>query len=959
MNRLLSTLTVCTVGLLCQAQQLQQTVQARLQEFFSNYTTTYANIGHTKLKSIELNPEEHRLDIYPETNFAYQTFTKETVEGIYRSVKMCLPGPVNRYTITIHADGKPIEDLVPNALRKRGKDKERLWGDIEYKGNAWVENLSRPYSITEGLEGRHVAVHQSHGKYYRNDEGTWKWQRPRLFCTTEDLFTQTFVVPYILPMLENAGAVVYSARERDWQPNEVIVDNDTRTAGSLYYEDNNRRSQWTTSPSKGFAHVKTIYQDGDNPFEDGTARSVPTSSKKRRKTFVEWIPDIPEEGRYAVYVSYQTLPNSVSDAHYTVFHKGGATEFSVNQQMGGGTWVYLGTFEFDRGNNDYGMVVLSNESKHRGVVSADAVRFGGGMGNVGRSSDKQQQLTVSGVPRYLEGARYSAIWRGMPEQVYNGRKGTNDYADDINTRSLELNYLSGGSVYNPRQEGLKVPFELSVSVHSDAGFSREDNFIGTLGIYTTDHNDGLLGAPVSRYTSRDLNDIVLTGLKRDISASLGVNWTHRGMWNRNYSESRVPQVPSMILETLSHQNFADMQLGHDPHFKFALGRSVYKSILKYIATMHGTSYTVQPLPVTHFAVQLNAKKRKALLTWEPQSDPLEPTATPQSYIVYTRIGYGGFDNGVVVKGHSCQKELEPGVTYSFKVAALNKGGESFPSETLSACLMKKSAETVLIVNGFNRLSGPATLQTATQQGFDLRADAGVPYLRTPEYCGEQTGFDRSKIGIETEGGLGFSGDELEGKLIAGNTFDYPFVHGKAIQAAGGYNFVSCSSAAVEDGLVHPEDYAIVDYIAGVEKQPFTESAQRWMSDYCRYGGRLLISGAYVGDSQATDFTSTLLKFQSVGSMSGSTSDEVYGTGIRFHIHRQPNEKSYAVPEPACILPTTGAISAFAYTDGNMGAGTAYKGADYSVFVLGFPFESITGRTDREHIMRGILQYFSK
>lgn len=50
-----------------------------------------------------------------------------------------------------------------------------------------------------------------------------------------------------------------------------------------------------------------------------------------------------------------------------------------NQKIGGGTWVYLGTFEFDKGNNDYGMVVLSNESSEHGVVCADAVRFGGGM----------------------------------------------------------------------------------------------------------------------------------------------------------------------------------------------------------------------------------------------------------------------------------------------------------------------------------------------------------------------------------------------------------------------------------------------------------------------------------------------------------------------------------------------------------------------------------------------------
>ena len=58
---------------------------------------------------------------------------------------------------------------------------------------------------------------------------------PRLFCTTEDLFTQSFVLPYVIPMLENAGAVVYTPRERDTQKNEIIVDNDTPNA-SLYLE---------------------------------------------------------------------------------------------------------------------------------------------------------------------------------------------------------------------------------------------------------------------------------------------------------------------------------------------------------------------------------------------------------------------------------------------------------------------------------------------------------------------------------------------------------------------------------------------------------------------------------------------------------------------------------------------------------------------------------------------------
>ena len=65
--------------------------------------------------------------------------------------------------------------------------------------------------------------------------------------------------------------------------------------------------------------------------------------------------------------------------------------------------------------------------------------------------------------------------------------------------------------------------------------------------------------------------------------------------------------------------------------------------------------------------------------------------------------------------------------------------------------------------------------------------------------------------------MGESGNEYEGMKIAGNTFDYPFMHGKAIQAAGGYSFTSCSDEAVESGSVALEDYPIADYILGLEK----------------------------------------------------------------------------------------------------------------------------------------------
>ena len=103
---------------------------------------------------------------------------------------------------------------------------------------------------------------------------------------------------------------------------------------------------------------------------------------------------------------------------------------------------------------------------------------------------------------------------------------------------------------------------------------------------------------------------------------------------------------------------------------------------------------------------------------------------------------------------------------------MNRGGESFPSEILSAYKAKNEKGKVLIVNGFDRLSGPAVINTSTTAGFDLEQDPGVPYLYNISLCGPQTGFDRKQADKEGKGSLGDSGSELEGMKIIGNTFDY-------------------------------------------------------------------------------------------------------------------------------------------------------------------------------------------
>ena len=241
------------------AQDIERNIKERLTDYFAKYTAT-AKISTPKLNSFDIDYDRRTIQIYASESFAYQPFLPETVETIYNQMKELLPGPVNYYQITIYADGKPIEELVPNLYRSKKKDKERMALNTEYKGAPWVKNTSRPNEISRGLQDRHIALWQSHGNYYKNDKGEWGWQRPRLFCTTEDMFTQSFILPYVIPMLENAGAIVYTPRERDTQKNEIIVDNDTPNA-SLYLEAGSKKARWTPFTKMGKTLSLTVPAD--------------------------------------------------------------------------------------------------------------------------------------------------------------------------------------------------------------------------------------------------------------------------------------------------------------------------------------------------------------------------------------------------------------------------------------------------------------------------------------------------------------------------------------------------------------------------------------------------------------------------------------------------------------------------------------------------------------------------
>lgn len=910
------------------------------------------------LVSYNLDDRRRTLNVQLSPSFAAQDFTASSVRFYYKRLAKALPRPYNKYKLTIMAGGLPIEQLVAGSKCEKGMP--NAWGKTEYEGAPWVMNDSRPYFVSHGLFDRHLSLWASHGRYYDGKKDRWKWQRPNLFGTTEDLFTQTIVIPYLIPMLENAGAVVFTPRERDWQKNEVIVDN----GGRGYVEDSGKET-WKTAQEKGFAYHAGTYRDGENPFTQGTARAV-KATKKAGVSWASYQPNIPQGGKYAVYVSYQSLKNSVSDAQYIVMHKGQRTVFKVNQQMGGGTWVYLGTFDFDRGNNEFNRVVVTNSSSESGLVTTDAVRFGGGMGNIERGG------SCSGMPRCLEGARYSAQWAGAPYSVYSSKNGSDDYGDDINVRSNMTNWLAGGSTYVPTLEGKKVPIELSLAVHSDAGYTTvNDSIIGSLAICTTSFNDGRLNSGVSRMVSHDFADSLLTGLQRDISGKYR-KWTRRYLWDRNYSETRKPEVPSAIIETMSHQNFADMRRGLDPNFRFTLARSLYKTILRFVNGNHSVPSVVQPLPVSNFRIERNSSGGLRL-SWIAEKDEQEPTAVPTSYIVYTSEDGMGFDNGTVVYTSSFDFEAKKGVNYCFKVTALNRGGESFPSETLAAYLSKSAhAKDILVVDGFSRLSGPAVVDDYSRQGFDLGSDIGVSYGLTAGWNGRQQCFDKSRAGSEGEGSLGYCGDELAGRFIMGNNRDGSVCHVKDIAMSGAYNVVGCSLEALDNNLVKLDHYNLVDIAFGLQRndghslvvyKTFSETLQSKLRSYAKSGGRILVSGAYVGSDMTQpherSFMSDVLKTTFTGTDTNAGNNMVDGLGLSFDIIRQINDRHFAATSVDRIAACDGrSFAAMRYQDGST-AGVAYDGTDYKSFVMGYPYECINNVRTRQQVMKGLLGFLLK
>jgi hypothetical protein len=1013
-RRLYSIFLFLAICISIAAQKTDGSINSSLDSVFTwfreaNYPTL--RYGNLKVDNYSASLSDSLIQISLSKPFRNVNYREDAIKALKDSISKNLPAPYTNFDVELYISSKNIYDYVPNDMRKETKkDKSRILNlrnrDKDDLKNV-VTKVGAPCAPSAGLQGRHIALWASHGYYFEPSQNLWILQRPRFWGISEDTYTPSVVLPYLIPMLENAGANVFYPRERDVQKNEVIVDFETAKT-TEYVEENARRAKWhNPTPDRvdttGFAQKKKIYRHGDNPFEDGSYRVI--RSHPNGSAYTDWIPEIPEDGEYAVYVSYKTVSKSTEDAHYTVFHTGGETEFVVDQTKGGGTWIYLGTFKFKAGSHpEMGKVRLTNQSEEKGNhVTADAVKFGGGVGCVERSiapipGAPDPFFFTSEKPKYLECARYWLQMAGFSDSVYCGQN--NEYKTDYMSRAIWVNALSGGSRLNKKTKGIGIPIDLALALHTDAGI--DTSTVGSLAIFlTSDMGKTEYPTGLSRMASRDFADMVESQVVEDIKKVYCPDWHNRGLRDEAYYEARVPEVPTMLLELLSHQNFEDMKYAFDPEFKFTVARSIYKAVIKFIASINKIEdYEFTPLAPSHFSIDFNGDKIN--LSWRPTKDSLEPSVTTDGYLLYTAIGDNGFNNGIYLESNKYSMELHKDSIYRFKVTAVNRGGESFPTEILSASIASKEKGRVLIVNGFNRVSGPEFFEDSLSGGFVDSKDPGVPYIRDISKTGSQTNFTKSDPYISNDQpGFGACEKNLEGQIIAGNTFNYPYVHGKALHSLG-FSFVSTSDEAFESyNNVDKNNFCMVDYILGMEKETKCGMQKRYnvlnyatrkrLSKYLLSGGNLFMSGAYI----MSELEETKAEYPSVAKFA----NEVLGVKLKaatadilwckthaieyltplpksdiqlsqiqssfsikndfkrsYKFNNRPSERQYTVASPNILdKGNPNAFVVFRYLENGEPAAVGQKGK-LNTLISAVPFESID-EDEQNQFMKELVTFF--
>ncbi len=543
-----------------------------------------------------------------------------------------------------------------------------------------------------------------------------------------------------------------------------------------------------------------------------------------------------------------------------------------------------------------------------------------------RAGLEHTELGPSNMPRWTEGARYWLISQGEDSTIWNLYNG-DEYKDDMKCRAMWVNSLD-------------VPIDLCLALHTDGLDSGNDTtIIGTLCIYTARDDEGnatLRDGRDREKTNRNLGDWIQTQIISDLR-HITPKWTRRQLQEANYCEARVPVVPSVLIELLSHKNMADMRYGLDPRFRFTAARAIYKGILRYT---NGNSAVVQPLPVQQTGIDING-----VLHWIAPIDSLEPSATPTYYMVYIQQEDGEWEVQQVENTTHFDLNMQRGIRYNCYVVAGNEGGLSFPGPTVSAYRSEiDNTPTALIIDGFNDVYPPEWFIDSTYAGIIPGSYACEDHISCA-YIGQQWDFRRSSKWINDDNcGWGDCFRDHAGQITIGNTRDYSVLHGRVLRKMR-ISYVSSTPAILSDIHATMSSFTFVDYICGRQRDPIDTALMTPLTRYLSTDGQLLISTDHYSAIHPQWAKQNL--HASFYAPNATRSGRVTSFLHRlYQLQMKPNEEQLFTPSPQGLKPEgEGAFRIAEYTDKKCGAAIAWtnrqRDGKNSILVWGFPLEACT------------------
>lgn len=753
---------------------------------------------------------------------------------------------------------RPNTDPSPSQQGRKGVD---LYSDVQPKGQ---------------LNGATVWLSAGHGWLYNKRWKSYKTQRGNSFGVVEDFSNIETINYHLLKYLYNAGADVWTVRERDMNENEVIVDNDDRNG--TYQE----IGPWETSKTKGYRSKSYRY----------------TISKRNESAAAIFQPNIPKAGMYWVSIHFVAGINRSVDTRYKIQHAGGESRISINQEIHGGTWVYLGQFYFEKGQS--GKVILTNESTETGqAIVADAVRFGGGIGSVPDCN----YGSTSREPRFEEASKYYAQFQGFPECT-----------NDVSIRPKYAEWELEKGAWNERKNA----------------------------IYLSWHSNGNGGSGTESYVhsykkvkgSSTLQQLIHNQMIKDIKQGYDKNWQDRGKKAADFGELRgLKNMPGVLLEVGFHDNAKDANALTEPAFRNLTARAAYKGIVQYFAKKNGKRPVYLPEPPTHL-IAVNKTNGTIEVSWKaPRFGGIYGNQAI-AYKVYISQNGNGFANGIVSKRNSFTFENpKEGTVYYFKVTATNEGGESFSTAIVAARTPDRGLVAVpfLIVDGFDRLD---------------RSLAVIINESSPRYA--PLGKTR-RLFIEQMNNYNYAVQHATSLAANGKSFD------GATNEAVADRMIQLTNYSSVDwflGRESSKDATLDDTEQALLKAYLNDGGNLIIS-----GSELAFD--LVKKNKGKDFYQNYLKADFKGDDAGVThfvsfvNDQFGGIDGKLINHEYG---AYQLKSPDFIQPLNGSQSILKYKNGQTAA-TAFK-RHYGVVNFAFPLETIGDETIRNNLFQKSIAYLN-